>query len=69
MDRPALQFPPGFNSDDEASEDEPEYWKEGQRAVDRIFAQAMENRISSKKALKNHRQEAAAPGTNSLKRR
>lgn len=71
MDRLAQQMniPEGYNSDDAASEDEPISYRQGMRAVEQIFKNAVENRTSSKKALKNHRLEAAAPGTNELKRR
>jgi hypothetical protein len=59
----------GYNSDDEASEDEPVSYRQGLRAIGEIFKNALENRTSSKKALKNHRPEAAAPRTNDNKRR
>lgn len=65
-----INIPAGYNSDEEASEDEPVVsWKQGMRVVELIFKNAVENRTNSKKAWKNHRPEAAAPGTNDPKRR
>jgi hypothetical protein len=62
-------IPEGYNSNDEASEDKPVSYRQGLRAIGEIFKNALENRTSSRKALKNHKPEAAAPTTTELKRR
>jgi hypothetical protein len=64
-----LHLPEIYNSDDTASEDEPVSYRQGLRAIRGIFKNALENRTSSKKALKNHRSVTKAPGTNEHKRR
>lgn len=69
MDSLVYNIPEGYNSDDEASEDEPVSYRQGLRAIGEIFKNALENRTSSKKALKNHNPEAAAPTTVDIKRR
>jgi hypothetical protein len=68
MENLAYNIPDGYNSDDAASEDEPVSYRQGLRAIGEIFKNALENKTSSKKTLKNHRAEAAAPGTAYKKR-
>jgi hypothetical protein len=69
MDSLAYNIPEGYNSDDKASEDEPVSYKQKLRAIGEIFKNILKNRTSSKKALKNHNLEAAAPTTIDIKRR
>ncbi|RFU28307.1 hypothetical protein B7463_g8042, partial [Scytalidium lignicola] len=64
-----INVPDGYDSDAATSENETVSWRQGMRAVEQIFKNAVESRSSSKKALKNHRPEATAPGTNELKSR
>jgi len=59
-----LNLPEGYNSDEAASEDEqPISFRPGMRQIRVIFQNALENRTTSKKALKNHRPISSAPGT------
>jgi hypothetical protein len=69
MDDLAYNIPEGYNSDNEASKDEPVLYRQGLQAIGEIFKNAVENQTSSKKALKNHHPEAAAPTTVNIKRR
>jgi hypothetical protein len=64
-----FHIPADYNSDEEASENEPVVYRQGQRAVTEIFKHALDNRTTSKKAIKNHSPEGAAPGTNDLRHR
>jgi hypothetical protein len=48
---------------DEIPADEPVVRNLGQRTCAEIFKNALENRTNSKRALKNHRVQARAPGT------
>jgi len=58
-----LNLPEGYDSDEAASEDEQPTFRQGMRQIKVIFQNALENRTTSKKALKNHRPIASAPGT------
>jgi hypothetical protein len=59
-----LNLPKSYDSDEAASEDEqPITFRQGMRQIKVIFQNALQNRTTSKKALKNHRPISLAPGT------
>jgi hypothetical protein len=64
-----LDIPDDYDSDEAASEHESPVYAQGLHSCKELFKNALENRVASKRRVKNHSSEAAAPGTNDHRQR